>query len=286
MLDILKKIKQYLPSTKDKAQHISRYNIANICRVCNDLTQPFQMSFEKFWFHCPRCDFLQAEVSISLLKKLNKGEGFKAGTGVAGGGYREHWISKLLLEELGCSNILLYGTGNTPTFQKLFDERVDVWGCDISHNLVQYRKAEYGKKFFHTDDFPEVKFDAIIGVEVFEHFLTPLKTIKLFSKYSSENGIVSGTTDFYEGGDISDQIYLKPPLHIAYWSRKSIQTLADTIDKSVSLFKLECPGSVYPDEKFDLLWPRKRVFFLHPEKQKGFFDNLAEKYPILPINKP
>lgn len=277
---------RYLPQSKAKPLMTYRENIVQICRVCNDVTHPFQEAYGKFWYHCPNCDFLQSEVSRSLLSTLNKGQGLGAGTGVGGGGYREYWISKLLHKELGLSRILLYGTGNTPTFQKLHEEGVDVWGCDISADLVADRKERYRERFFDAREFPQVRFDVIIAVEVLEHLLTPMKIFKLFSEHLTLDGMVAGTTDFYEGGDISEHDYVKSPLHISYWSKQSLQTAASSIGRFVSLFKLECPGSVYPDEKFGLLWPRKRVFFLYSEKFTDYFRNLAERYQILPIDKP
>lgn len=263
-----------------------RNEIVELCRVCNSVTKPFQEAYKKFWYKCPKCDFLQAEVSQRMLSQLNKGEGFRAGTGVGGGGYREFWISKLLIEELNLSKVLLYGTGNTPTFQRLYEEGGDVWGCDISKNLVAKRKNTYKDKFFTTRDFPRIKFDAIVAVEVFEHFLSPIKTLALLFEHLSEDGVIAGTTDFYEDGDISTHVYIEPNLHISYWSRKSLETVATTFGRRLKLFKLECPGSIIPDEKFGLLWPRKRVFFIYPEKHHDYFMSLEERYPVLPINKP
>lgn len=95
-----------------------------------------------------------------------------------------------------------------------------------------------------------------------------------------------GTTDFYDGTDIADHVYLKPRLHVAYWSEKSLTVMAERFGLELALFELECPGSVTPDEKYGLLWPRKRVFFLHPPGHRQFFDGLKRSTPILPINRP
>lgn len=263
-----------------------RCDVVQLCKVCSSVTSPFQIAYGKFWYRCPNCDYLQSEVKKVLLKSLEKGEGFRAGTGVGGGGYREYWIANLLRKELGTSRVLLYGTGNTPTFKKLYDEGVDVWGCDLSIDLVSARRKNYGERFFHVDKFPDLQFDAIVAVEVFEHLLAPVRTLEVLSRHLNPEGVIAGTTDFYEGGDISSHIYLKSSLHIAYWSKKSFGMAAYSIERFVSLFKLECPGSVYPDEKFGLLWPRKRVFFMFPDRNRNYFRELAERYPILPINKP
>ena len=282
--NLLKEKVKTLEGKHLNAQNDYRNNIIQLCRVCHNETQPFQEVYGKFWYHCTNCDFFQAEVSKQLLHNLNKGEGFKAGGGKLG--YREYWISKQIHNEVGLSRILLYGTGNTLTFKKLNEEKFDAWGCDISDDLVAYRNKEtYGEKFFHARKFPEIQFDLIVTVEVFEHFFEPLKNLANLAKHLKEDGIIAGTTDFYDDTDISDHIYLKPALHIAYWSRKSLEIAAATINCELSLFELQCPGSVIPDEKFGVLWPRKRVFFIYPQKYLHYFKDLSKRYPILPINK-
>lgn len=261
-------------------------NLPELCRLCNNITLPFKTAYGKFWYRCPSCNFLQAKLSKRMIKIINKGEGFKAGGGVGGGGYREYWISNLLLKELNLNRILLYGTGNTLTFPKLYEKGIEIWGCDISENLIAFRQSKYGQRFFHIKNYPPIKFHAIIAVEVFEHFLNPLQTIDLLEKHLTEDGIIAGTTDIYDGSDISEHFYLLPPLHISYWSEQSFKKVAATIGRLVSFFELECPGSVYPDEKFGLLWPRKRVFFIYPMKYSAYFIELGNRYPVLPINKP
>ena len=263
-----------------------KHEVLQLCKICNGVTEPFQTAYNKFWHRCPECDFLQAEITRKIFEQLNKGEGLAAGTGPGGGGFREYWIAELLRNELGLSKVLLYGTGNTPTFQKLHGMGVDVWGCDISNSLVASRSKSYGKRFFHAAELPSEQFDAIVAVEVFEHLMTPLKTLKTLSAHLTDDGIIAGTTDFYEGGDIADHVYIKSQWHISYWSKKSISIAANSIGRKAALFKLECPGSVYPDEKFGLLWPRKRVFFLFRDKHAEFFRNLSNRHEVLPINRP
>ena len=264
---LIKKIRNIIDDSSSKK---FCNDVKQLCRLCNGTTEPFQAAYDKFWYKCPNCNFLQAGVTKSILAKLNRGEGFSAGTGTGGGGYREYWISELLRKELGLSRVLLYGTGNTPTFQRLYNEGVDVLGCDVSSDLITARKSEYKERFFSANEFPQVRFDAIVAVEVFEHLLKPMEVIKLFTSHLAEGGVIAGTTDFYQGGDISNHIYIKSELHIAYWSRMSLETASKVIDRRVRLFELECPGSVVPDEKFGLLWPRKRVFFYISRKATEF----------------
>lgn len=284
--NILQRIISALPSNSFGSVIKYRNTIVQLCRVCNDVTEPFQEAYGKFWYRCPNCNFLQAEVSDSLLSKINRGQGYSAGTGIGGGGYREYWIARFLERELDLSKILLYGTGNTSTFRRLYEEGMDVWGCDISDDLVADRKKSYGDRFFDAREFPQMHFNIIVAVEVLEHLLSPIKVFRLFEQHLATDGIVAGTTDFYEAGGITNHIYIESDLHISYWSKQSLRTAASAIGRRVSFFEIECPGSVYPDEKFGLLWPRKRVFFIYPERFKDYFETLSERYEILPIDKP
>lgn len=261
-----------------------------LCRVCQAQSQPFETSYGRLWYRCPECNFLQRELVHDLYEDLHGGEGLTAGTGIGGGGYREYFLSKLLHDELGLSTILLYGTGNTPTFFQLVEEGLDVWGCDLSSDLVQLRNdANDGNRFFHPDNFPEgAQYDLIVAVEVFEHFAAPIRSLRLLERHLSPRGVIAGTTDFYDGGSIGDHVYLKPRMHVAYWSESGLRVAGEqTSLPGFQLFELICPGSVKPDEKFGALWPRKRVFFLYAEHEYNhYFQLLRERHPILPIDRP
>lgn len=98
--------------------------------------------------------------------------------------------------------------------------------------------------------------------------------------------MICGTTDFWDGSDLHDHFYLQPEAHVAYWSEKSLSTIGKYFGLQLTLFELICPGSVKPDEKFGLLWPRKRVFFLHSKRHASFFGDLKQTTPILPIDRP
>lgn len=274
----------------DRLTDDSERDDVQLCRVCQARSDSFDISFGKLWFRCRECGFLQAQLSGTLYDGLGQGEGLTAGTGVGGGGYREYFLSKLLHDELALPSILLYGTGNTPTFSRLLGEGLDVYGCDVSRDLIDVRKQTYGdSRFFHADELPEdVQFDVIVAVEVLEHFPAPLRALRLLKRHCTVRGVLTGTTDFYDGSPISDHPYLKPLLHVAYWSETSLRTAGDLIGlPHLQLFELVCPGSVKPDEKFGALWPRKRVFFMYSSQEYDkYFSKLRKGHPILPIDRP
>ena len=259
----------------------------NICKVCNSEVVDYKIAFNKKWFKCTKCEFLQAEISANLKNKLKAGEGFRAGTGAGGGGFREYFLSQMCIRDLSARRILLYGTGNTKTLESLLTQGVDAYGCDYSQELIVDRKNKFGEeRFFHPDEMPKILFDAIVAVEVVEHFDSPFDQIGNLMRCLTRRGVLTGTTDFWDRSDIRNHIYIKSDLHIAYWSNKSLTTAANIFGYNSKLFELICPGSVKPDEKFKLLWPRKRVFFLYPDTHKEYFIDLYKKYPILPIDKP
>lgn len=187
-----------------------RRTVVSQCKVCQSRAELFQQSHGRWWYKCPECSFLQSEITHHQWRALHQGEGFTAGTaqsgaalagfnaGTSDGGYREFWISKLCLERLGLNEVLLYGTGNTSTFQKLKDDGMQVYGCDFSHDVIAARRQQYGQNcFFHPDAFPDMTFAAIVAVEVFEHLASPLKTFRLLCSHISK-----------DGGDLRDNRFL------------------------------------------------------------------------------
>lgn len=284
----------------DLLRRQSPRHIAVQCKVCQSRADFLRTVRGRRWYRCPACDFLQMEMTRRQWDRLHVGEGFTAGTGqseenapgfrpgTADGGYREWWLAKELCHDrLSLRTILLYGTGNTGTFARLRRAGVDAYGCDFSRDLVAARRKEFGEEhFFHPEDLPDRRFDAVIAVEVFEHFASPMANLRLLTGRLAPEGVLCGTTDLWDGSDLADHRYLLGDSHVAYWSERSLSVAAGYFGLRLSAFELVCPGSVKPDEKFGLLWPRKRVFFLHPERHSEFFRSLKERQPILPIDKP
>ena len=152
-------------------------------------------------------------------------------SGAGGGGHREYFLATLLRNQFKKTSFLLFGTGNTPTFERLRSEGFDVIGCDITPELVCKRKEEFGEdSFCHPSELPERQFEVVIAVEVFEHLVSPLREIGELREHLATGGIVAGTTDFYQGGTIvdnNDPGYMSHELHVAYWSHRSMGFLAE-----------------------------------------------------------
>ncbi|MFC1481903.1 class I SAM-dependent methyltransferase [Candidatus Neomarinimicrobiota bacterium] len=260
------------------------------CKLCNGKTVRRQ-GYGRAFYQCLDCEFIFA-IDYDI-KILSRGMGMEGSwTGPGEGGYREYYLVNMLIQDLGLSSFLLYGTGNTRTFADLREEGLDVVGCDISPDVVEYKKATFGDDtFFTPDSLPANKtYDAIVAVEVFEHLADPKSVFSLFIDKLSPGGVICGTSNFYPGGPIEDDN--KPgcmsiPGHVAYWSLKSMRHIAQYYHFAVSAFEMIRPGSVLPDEKYGQLWPNKRVFFVYdPSIHQTYFEHLMETTPILPIDKP
>lgn len=260
----------------------------NQCRVCGGKSSPRIAYFRKFLV-CDCCNFVfSVDTNDEVITQGMGMSGSQSGPG--GGGYREYYLVKYLIKEFGFKKFLLFGTGNTSTFARLHSEGIDVTGCDISKDVVKFKAKEFGSEsFMLPDDLPADYFDGVIAVEVFEHFADPKGEIQRLTACLRDGGIISGTTDFFQGGSIEDSNspgYMSLSGHVAYWGQQSMSYAFNDYDLLVASFELIRPGSVLPDEKFGQLWRNKRVFFIYPEEYSEFFSGLNKSTPILPIDNP
>jgi SAM-dependent methyltransferase len=260
------------------------------CRLCGCETMP-RTAYGRPFAECVQCSFVFAYGPSA--PAADRGMGMLGSwSGPGGGGYREYFLVQMLRRDLGGRKFLLYGTGNTPTLENLLKDGVDVVGSDISRDVVGFKKRAHGEdRFFTPDLLPAAdRYDAIVAVEVFEHFSDPRRNIELLVQRLAPGGVIAGTTDFYRDGrlvDDSEPGYLRSAGHVAYWSEKSLGRLAASFGLALALFELVRPGSVLPDEKFGKIWINKRVFFLFdPSRHQDYFTTLRHTTPILPIDNP
>ena len=260
------------------------------CSICNENAAE-TVAYGRTFYKCETCGFVFTPDYDE--KAQNRGMGMEGSwSGPGGGGHREYCIVKILQELFGMRRFLLFGTGNTNTLDLLLREGVDAVGSDISRDVVAYKKKAHGDDRFHSpDQLPKSPaFDAIVAVEVFEHFTHPLESFEFLLGHLNDGGIIAGTTDFHPGGPIEDggrPGYMEPRGHVAYWSLSSLSGIASRFGRSVSAFEMVRPGSLLPDEKFNRLWPNKRVFFIHDDgAQRDAFRELREDLGMLDITMP
>lgn len=259
------------------------------CKVCAARTLA-RLAYKRVFYHCTACDFVFATDNDDV-PLATRGMGFEGSwSGPGGGGHREWWLTDRLTRDLGLERVLLYGTGNTPTFATLLGAGVDVVGCDISEDVVRAKRQEFGAGRFVTPDEVEPgSFDLVVAVEVFEHFAQPGPSLALLAGALTPRGVIAGTTSFYPGGPIVDGNtpgYMSIGDHVAYWNERSLGTAVQAFGLSLSAHEMLRPGSVLPDEKYGQLFPNKRVFFVFPPEHRGYFEALRASTPILPIDRP
>lgn len=261
-----------------------------LCKLCHGTTKG-RRAYGRSFHQCQQCNFIFAVDYDPIL--FNVGMGMEGSwTGPGSGGYREYYLVKMLMQELSFRSFLLFGTGNTPTFARLREEGVNVVGCDISQDVIKYKRAAFGNDSFFTPGSLPVDriYDGIIAVEVFEHFAEPRSSFDLLMSLIRPNGVICGTTNFYPGGPIEDDNkpgYMSHKGHVAYWSLKSMTSIGRKYQRAVAAFEMIRPGSVLPDEKYGQLWPNKRVFFIYePSIHQSYFEVLLKSTPVLPIDKP
>ncbi len=258
---------------------------AEACRLCGSATLA-RTAYKAAFAECTHCRFIFRRAYDR--KKQAEGMGLSAGVG---GGYREYFLAQMLTNDLGLgtNGLLLFGTGNTNTLETLLEEGVDVVGCDLSLELIEQRRQQFGHdRFCHSHELrADQLFDGLIGVEVFEHFDAPAETLSFLNERLTQDAVICGTTDFIQDGQIEEPAeYFRSGSHVACWSTQSMTYAASLIDRQLAAFQMGNPGIGVPGRKTARLWPNKRVFFLYPPKYQFYFDSLQKHWPTLPIDRP
>ena len=206
------------------------------CRICGSPSNFFMFMYWVKYFRCSKCNMVQCSYHSGKDLYLNVYKD-KIFTASARSGGRElffvEWGARLL--NLNNPRILIFAPGSTPTFEILSQRGADVYAADISDGLP------YSDRFIHLrkDKLPDIEFDIITMVEIIEHFDNPVGEFRTLSKYLAPNGIIAGTTDFYQGGAIWNNKYLFPKDHISYFHHDSLSYLCDLLGLKCVLFKME-----------------------------------------------
>lgn len=249
-----------------------------VCKICGAKSMFFAWRRGAAYFKCMQCSFMESTFheGKDFYEEVYKNA---INTAAKNSGGRELFFVEWCTEILGFSNprILIFAPGSTPTFEILSERGADVYAADISDGLP------YSDRFIHLrkSKMPEVKFDIITAVEVIEHFDNPKNELEFLRKHLAQDGIIAGTTDFYQGGPIWNTIYLDPKDHISYFHRDSLFLLCSQLGMECALFEME--------------WSRRnrsvrnrRAFFIYGKGSKPVQEALAcqqRDCPILPIRK-
>lgn len=260
------------------------------CKIC-DCNTVRKQGYGRIFLECKNCGYVFSGDYPNFLANIGMGMAGSWG-GPEKGGEREDFLVRFLSENFALNSFLLYGVGSTLSFRVLTNHDFNVYGCDVSKSVVKYRQKEFGKhRFFSPDDIEKLKkkFDAVIACEVFEHFVNPMKYVQLIVESLENDGIICGTTNFYDGLSIEDNQkvgYMSLPGHVSYWSEKSMSYLFKTFfGMDLISFEMICPGSLKKDNKYNDLFPNKRVFFLSRNNKVIMkLKEIKERNFILPLD--
>ena len=244
------------------------------CLVCDGTTQ-FRTGYGRPFAQCVVCDLVTALDADQ--RSTRRGMGLVGSwSGPQGGGGREEHLVRLLQRAIGSQSFLLYGTGNTPTLDRLLADGIAAYGADVDNEVVALKQAQHGlERFFHVDRLPRhLKFDAIVAVEVFEHFTQPTSSLGAIFELLAPHGVVCGTTDFFNGTEIedgNDPGYMRLRSHVAYWSKRSLVVASRRHGYETAFSKLTDPTG-----RSSSKWKNKHAFFLVPPTKVHAFSNLHE----------
>jgi SAM-dependent methyltransferase len=260
---------------------------ANQCPVCSGDSSG-RGAYGRRFRECGLCGFIWCHDFSESVALYGMGlEGSWGGP--ERGGERDDYMVRFLNEDAVRQRVLIYGAGTTLVFRVLLDDGFDVIGADVSDEVVNYRKQEFGDRFIHTAALESRggEYDIITACEVFEHFHHPARWISALASNLTPDGVLCGSTNFYSGtGPIEDPTdYMSAECHVAYWSETSLAEALRPHGLTVELFELVCPGSVKPDLMYNRLVPNKRLFFA--SRDEAFIDRLRvlkASTPILPCD--
>ena len=89
----------------------------------------------------------------------------------------------------------------------------------------------YDPIFFPNDYALKAQYDFISCTEVVEHLFDPAKTLNLIDLILKKSGWLGVMTKIYDKSIIfEDWYYRKDPTHVAFYSKQTLETIADMMD--------------------------------------------------------
>jgi SAM-dependent methyltransferase len=216
--------------------------LVSSCPVCR-AQKPFDRvtGYGRTFLKCPACTHIWAHDYSRMRALIGMGMNDFGGGEADTGGDTEMFLARFCKEKFGSQSILLFGTGPTRAFRVLHGEGYDVFGTDVSADVIKFRQAEFGKeRFFHPDQLGDMKFDVIISTEVIEHLFHPVAEMKGIVDHLTPGGIFCGSTGFSQDGGVDEgpNRYMAPRGHVIYWSENSLQAAFRRLGLSLTSFAL------------------------------------------------
>ena len=212
------------------------------CPVCL-ARAPFDRvaGYDRTFLKCRSCTHIWAHDYSEMRALIGMGMNDFGGGEADTGGDTEMFLARFCQQQFASKSILLFGTGPTRAFRVLYGEGVDVYGSDVSADVIKFRQGEFGEdRFFHPDQLGNRKFDVIISTEVIEHLFHPVAEIKGIADHLNPGGIFCGSTGFSSDGGVDEGAnrYMAPRGHVIYWSENSLAAAFKRIELSLTSFAL------------------------------------------------
>lgn len=194
-----------------------------ICPLCNTESKFYARGENRQYQLCDHCGliFVSPEYHIPVSSEVARYREHE--NSLDNEGYVAMFMEKVNLIRKHCPKIktaLDFGCGFEPVLKTLLEKE------EISTRI-------YDSHFF--PDFPTNEtFDLVISTETFEHFKCPMRDIQLATNCVSPSGFLAVMTRFYplENGNpcenkFSKWYYKRDPTHIAFYSSKTFQWIAE-----------------------------------------------------------
>jgi SAM-dependent methyltransferase len=212
------------------------------CAVCKR-KRPFDeiRAYRRIFLRCTHCSHIWAHDYSKARARLGMGLSGWGGSEPDTGGDSEMFLSRYCAENFGSRSVLLFGTGPTRAFRVLHDEGMDVYGCDVSRDVIGFRQKEFGEsRFFHVDRAGHRRYDVVVATEVIEHFFDPIVELKRIAQLCRPDGIFCGSTGFSSSGEVEDggAAYMSPRGHVIYWSERSLSEAFERVGWRLHSFAL------------------------------------------------
>jgi len=236
-LDLLKKLGYPLVDGKWLVERL----LTRTCPVC-EARAPFERisGYGRTFLKCRSCSHIWAHDYSRMRALIGMGMSTCGGEAESGGD-TEMFLARFSAERFGSKSILLFGTGPTRAFRVLLEQGYDVYGCDVSADVIKLRQDEFGsERFFHVDQLADQKFDVIIATEVIEHFFEPIPEMKQVIAHLNPGGVFCGSTGFSQDGKVDEgpNRYMRPRGHVIYWSQQSLDTAFERLGLKLMSFTL------------------------------------------------
>ena len=256
------------------------------CDICHNKRYKIRNAYNRLFLECDVCNLVVCRDLPYFIQDIGMGR-YGMIDGEPSGGFFDHYLSKYASTNFNSEQIVIFGAGVTlaPIQLKLLNISVSI--CDVSKQTRNYWHNKGFKAFNSLNS--NLNADAIIACEVIEHFNKPRLQIINLLESVGKDGVICGTSDFYNGSDIyegENKIgYMSWKGHNTYWNQKSLRYLLDDTGYELVTFKAICPGEFVKFPLDDELHPNKTFFFI--TKNKKYMELLnaeKEKNKTLPFD--